>query len=130
MIKKQISVIFLTLSFLLAIIPISFLNISPLIVTIDQIPEKHVNVNAISFPKIDRYPPPQTQLFPDFYNGTLTTFDPQNPTSTFSVLRNYDLSSYDLRDNEVELMHSFFNERTIWPDTLPSNFDPDLIISI
>lgn len=58
------------------------------------------------------------------------SYDP-NKKYTWQVnLMCQDLSSFDLRSRLKDLMHATFDTDTIWPDTLPEEFNPDKIMEL
>ncbi|HUW19201.1 MAG TPA: S8/S53 family peptidase [Sedimentisphaerales bacterium] len=85
---------------------------------------------AKSFPKIDRRPKPT-----NWQRGQLKSVPGYNRDSTnpFQVdLRGYDLSKLDLRGFLDNLLHSTFDERTIWPgsDRMSKGFDSRRLVEI
>ena len=84
----------------------------------------------VTFPKIDRRPAPY-----EFCRGTLDTgpkYDPKNSDSFQVDLRSYDLSELDLCDSGVALVHSNFDDGTVWPAParLPPGFDRQRMVAI
>jgi hypothetical protein len=45
-------------------------------------------------------------------------------------LRNADLSTYNLMDKTVELLHASFDTKTRWPEELPAAYNPDTILEL
>lgn len=69
----------------------------------------------------------------DFQRGKLSYLPAYNPDSDdyWQVdLRGYDLSSLNLEDRLYDLQYADFDTKTIWPDKLPKEFNPDKIMEI
>lgn len=69
----------------------------------------------------------------DFRRGKLSSLPAYNPDSTdgWQVdLRGYDLSSLNLEDRLYDLQYADFDSKTVWPETLPKEFNPDNIMEI
>ena len=58
----------------------------------------------------------------------LPKYYPERISSTQVDLRLKDLSRIDLTGREYDLLHSCFDNYTVWPETLPDTFSPDEII--
>jgi len=85
--------------------------------------------SSLKLPKIDRRPAPS--VFGRGEIKTLPKYDPNNPRDPFQVdLRGFNLSKLDLRTNINDLVHSDFDERTVWPsrDRMPEGFEPKQIM--
>jgi hypothetical protein len=88
----------------------------------------------ITFPKIDRRPPPfqQPWLKAPMRLEQFPRFDP-NSIEPFQVdLRGRNLSALDLTGRKADLEQADFDTRTIWPpaDKLPPGFDPRRILEL
>ncbi|MBY9006733.1 MAG: hypothetical protein KGD63_08245 [Candidatus Lokiarchaeota archaeon] len=87
--------------------------------------------SAIIFPKIDRYPKIgnlshlQNMLGPEF-----PSFDTNSNFFLQVDVRSCDLTQYNLINREYDCMHANFDSKTIWPDLIPPNFDPNLIMEL
>jgi len=78
----------------------------------------------VTFPKIDRQPPPM-----DLNRGGMTAL----PTDPLQMdLRSYDLSALDLSGSMSDLLYATFDDRTTWPpeDRMPEGFDWQLIMEL
>ena len=72
--------------------------------------------------EIVRQPPPAS-----FRRGRLAAlprFDPTAGRHGQVDLRGWDLSRLDLRDRRADLLQADFDAQTLWPDVLPTGFDP------
>lgn len=79
--------------------------------------------STIIFPKIDRYPSPGKTGPLKNPGHTFPEFDPE---SIFGIdATRHDLSAYDLRDRETDLLYTSFSSATTWPapEKLPPGFD-------
>lgn len=81
--------------------------------------------NSIELPKIDQHPSPL-----NFTRGILTELPSPNMKGNehgleTPDLRGYDLSNLDLRNSLEYILQSWFDDRTIWPDSdkMPPGFD-------
>jgi len=65
--------------------------------------------------------------------GQLSSLPSYDPASTqgFQVdLRCYDLSGLDLTDRLTDLLQADFDTKTVWPEDLPTGFDPELFMEL
>jgi hypothetical protein len=89
-----------------------------------------VQTGPVTFPKIDRSPPPA-----ESDRGPLGSL-PHRESESFNPfqvdLREHDLSALDLRSSIDDLLFAIFDDRTVWPDRdrLPAEFDPDEIMAL
>ncbi len=60
----------------------------------------------------------------------LPTYSPQSSDPFQVDLRGYDLSGLDLAGRAADLLMADFDDTTVWPENLPSPFDPDLIMEL
>ena len=84
----------------------------------------------LTFPKIDRHPPPR-----DLLRGAMTSvpvYDPDNFDTWQMDLRGYDLSTLDLSGSLNDLLHATFDDGTVWPpeDRMPQGFDRQRIMEL
>jgi hypothetical protein len=84
----------------------------------------------ITFPKIDRQPPPS-----NWDRGDMTsvpTHDPDSDEMWQMDLRAYDLSQLDLSNSSNDLTYASFDSRTKWPaaDKMPPDFDWQQIMEV
>lgn len=86
------------------------------------------DVSAV-LPYVERHPGPV-----NFGRGAMTTPVPTyDPTSEepFQVdLRGFDLSALDLSDSLDNLLYASFDDKTIWPDQMPQDFDWQRIMDL
>lgn len=62
--------------------------------------------------------------------GELPVFSP-TMTSPFQIdLRCADLSNFDLSDKTTELLNADFDTKTVWPEKLPEDFEPENIMEL
>jgi len=77
---------------------------------------------------IVRRPAPST-----FGKGPLNALPSYDPsvTEAFQVdLRGADLSGLDVQDRQEDLLHAAFDDRTLWPESLPLDFDPKRLMEL
>jgi subtilisin family serine protease len=90
----------------------------------------------ITFPKIDRRPPPANftgfACRPNRVMTSLPHYDPNSTDPWQLDLRNCDLSQLDLHDRLDDLLYASFDTRTSWPsaDRMPAGFDPTHILEL
>lgn len=69
----------------------------------------------------------------NFNRGILYSFPTynSNPKDEGAIdLRGYDLRSIDLKDKFNDLIYSYFDSKTIWPESLPNKFEPEKIMEL
>lgn len=91
-------------------------------VPIPELPEQ--------FPKLDEHP-----VTADYNRGIypgMPVYDPASDEMWQVDLRDYDLSSLDLRASGDALAFASFDDRTVWPDgdMLPDGFDWELVMEL
>ena len=85
-------------------------------------------INQKSDIKIAEHPAPY-----NFGRGSLKSLPSYNPSSpqSFEIdLRGYDLSSLELKDRMNDLMYADFDNKTIWPESMPDSFNPEKIMEL
>jgi hypothetical protein len=76
----------------------------------------------IQFPKIDRHPGPVSFAGRNTYSEP-PKYDPNSTDSSQMDLRSTDLSHLDLSQSRDDLFYATFDSKTIWPATMPADFD-------
>jgi len=89
---------------------------------------KQKDVSSSTDIKITKHP-----NIANFNRGILYSFPSYNSNHQDEGaidLRGYDLSSIELKDKFNDLMYSYFDSKTIWPESLPDKFDPEKIMEL
>lgn len=89
---------------------------------------KQKNIGSPMDIKITNHPSPA-----NYNRGSLKTLPQVNSDyggGKVIDLRGYDLSSIDLKDRLNNLLYSDFDSKTIWPKSLPDEFNPEKIMKI